>query len=71
MTYEQGQIDYIAWMTSPTYAQFNHDASPRTVMKLFLPPVPEDAMQVSRPLPKPYQEWLRGFNDARKVYEFT
>lgn len=62
MNFEQGQRDRIAWDTSPQFAQFSRATAVRDIMRLFLPPVPEDAMQVSCPLPKPYRDWIRGFN---------
>jgi len=63
MTFEQGKQDRQAWDNSPQYAQFDRATPVRDIMRLFLPPVPEDTMQVARPLPKPYREWLRGFNE--------
>lgn len=63
--YLLGQRNYLAWVSSPQYAQLDHDAPAKFVMKLFLPPVPQDMVQLSRPLPPSYQAWLRGFNEAK------
>lgn len=46
----------------------SRDLPVRDVMRLFLPPVLEDMMQVQRPLPKNYQLWLDGFNAAKEDY---
>lgn len=66
--YLMGRAAFHAWMNSRHFAQFDRDAPTIDVMRLFLPPVPQDMMQVARPLPKHNQEWLRGFDDAR-AYE--
>jgi hypothetical protein len=63
--YEAGKADYHAWMTSPNLAHLDRATPPNIVIKLFLPPPPQDLIQVSRPLPAKYQEWLRGFQEAK------
>jgi len=63
--YDEGAIAAVAWNNSPIYAQFDRTVSSEYIMSLFLPPVPQDLMQISRPLPKPYADWLRGFNEHR------
>ena len=64
--YEAGKQAYTAWVTSPQFAQFDKSTPVRDVMRLFLSPVPEDMMQVQRPLPQPYKDWAKGFEDARR-----
>lgn len=64
INYEAGRQDYQAWSQSPQFQQFDRGTPLRDIMRLFLPPVPEDMMQVQRPLPGPYQEWARGFREA-------
>lgn len=64
--YQLGKIAYKAWATSPLLAQFDKHAPAKDVMRLFLPPVPQDMMQVARPMPKEYREWLRGFEDEKR-----
>lgn len=59
--YEQGRHDYHAWIQSKHFAPLSKDAPSDCVMKLFLPPVPQDLMQMYRPLPKQYLDWLQGF----------
>ena len=63
--YNAGQAAYHAWKTSPHFQQFARTAPVEEVMRLFLPPISQDLVQVSRPLPKDRQEWLQGFNDAK------
>lgn len=61
--YEKGRQDRSAWDTSPIYAQFDRDVPPDVVMKQFMPPIENDMMLVSRPMPKSHSEWLRGFKN--------
>ena len=63
--YECGKHDYRAWVTSKHFAALNHDAHAEDVIRLFLPPIPQDLMQIARPLPHHIQEWLRGFEDEK------
>ena len=63
--YLMGKNDYYAWSRSQQFSQFNQNTPPEIIMKLFLPPIPQDMMQISRPLPFIYQEWLRGFEEER------
>ena len=68
MTYEEGKKAAIAWNTSPYYQQFDRGLKTEDIMSLFLPPIdgqPEGGLQMSTPLPRPYQEWIRGFNENR------
>ena len=37
------------------------DANPELVIRLFLPPVEEQLMQIATPLPKNRQKWIAGF----------
>lgn len=75
MTESEGAAGYHALCTSRALASACYD--PRTVeakeaMRLFLPPVPQDMVQIQRPLPEPYQAWCRGFERARAdVFEWA
>jgi len=62
-SYEQGRQDRRAFTTSNLYAQFDPDISARDAMRLFMPPVPEDLMQVQRPLPPRWANWCKGWED--------
>lgn len=42
-------------------AGYIRDANPELVIKLFLPPVEEQLMQISTPLPKNRKKWISGF----------
>lgn len=64
--YQFGKECYHAWMNSLQFAQFGKTATPRSVMKLFMPPPSQDLMQIQRPLPKEHQAWLQGFEEARQ-----
>lgn len=65
--YQAGVEAYSVWITSPMFAQFDRNARAEDVMKWFLPPVPQDMMQMQRPLPPQYAQWLAGFNSARRT----
>jgi len=64
--YEKGRVAHHQYLTSRQFTQFDRDLSGEDGAKLFLPPVPQDNMMVSRPLPKPYAEWIRGWDAAMK-----
>lgn len=61
---EGGRQAYLAWSRSKHYAMFPRDLAAEDIMKLFLPAVPQDTIQLQRPLPPNYREWLEGFRAA-------
>lgn len=63
--YEAGRLARKGWVKSPVWRQFDPNTPGELAMKLFLPPVPQDLMQVARPLPRSHAEWLRGWNDEK------
>ena len=66
ISYEGGAAAAHAWNTSRQYMQYGDGLPARSVMAVFLPPVPQDLMQISRPLPNNYQAWVRGFENNRE-----
>lgn len=50
---------------SAMYAGLTRDIKAEDAIRLFLPPVEEYLTQVSSPLPKPRQDWIRGFKEEQ------
>ena len=62
--YEEGKSAHRVYHASQAFAGLSRHITAEDAAKLFLPNVPQDMMQVSRPLPKARQEWIRGWKDA-------
>jgi len=63
--YQQGRQDCQGFIKSQGYMGLSRNILAKDAMKVFLPPVPQDMMQVQRPLPKPYADWVKGWKDAK------
>lgn len=59
--FEQGQKACREYYASQAFAGLTRGVKAEEAIKLFLPPVDEQLIQVAMPLPKPRQKWLAGF----------
>lgn len=64
--YEDGYKAYNIFINSSSFAFIDRNIYANDAAKLFLPPVNEINMGMASPLPKDRQDWINGFNDARK-----
>ena len=58
---EKGRADRQAFLTSPIYAGIERQISSMDAMRIFMPPPPQDMMQMQRPLPGRWAEWKKGW----------
>lgn len=63
--YEQGQQDCRAYYESQGFAALSRTIRPEDAMRLFWPPVNEQLMMVSTPMPKDRAKWMVGFKAER------
>ncbi len=63
--YEEGRRDRNRFLFSQGFASLSRNITATDAMRLFLPPVKNDMVQMSRPLPKPFQDWVDGWNDCK------
>lgn len=63
INYEEGRKARKGYVVSQHYAGLSNNITPDTAMKIFLPPIINDKMEIQRPLPKDRKEWVRGWND--------
>jgi len=68
--YEEGRQARQGFITSQGYMGLSRNITAKDAMKVFLPPVPQDMMQVQRPLPAGNKKWINGWEDA-KADEFV
>lgn len=61
--YLKGKRDRRAFVDSDNYAQYENNIPVADAMKLFMPNVPQDLMQIQRPLPAMWQAWVNGWKD--------
>ncbi|MCK5236048.1 MAG: hypothetical protein KAR06_03600 [Deltaproteobacteria bacterium] len=54
-----------SYYRSQGFSGFTRDVRAEDAIKLFLPPAVEQMTQISMPLPKPRQDWLRGFKEEQ------
>ena len=67
--HQQGKQDRIGFVKSQGYGSLSRDISAKDAMKVFLPPIANNLMQLSRPLPKDYQDWVNGWEDQKATEE--
>lgn len=63
--YEEGREARRRFLQSDQFKPFHQDMPGRDAMRLFLPCVPQDMIQVARPLPPRWGEWVRGWDNER------
>lgn len=63
--FEQGKKDCESFYRSPHFAWITRYVNPRDAMKLFWPSIQEFKTEISSPLPKPRQDWLKGFKEKQ------
>jgi hypothetical protein len=54
-----------AYYTSPGFAGYPRYIRAEDAARLFLPPLLEQSVQMSTPLPKPRCDWLQGFKEEQ------
>ncbi len=64
--YQEGRKAAKAYYTSQGFFGFTRFVKAEDAIRLFLPPVEEALVQISTPLPKKRQAWVKGFKDQQK-----
>ena len=65
--YEKGKQDAIAYYSSQAFGGYTRNITPENAIKLFMEPVDEMNVQMPMPLPKPRQDWIRGFREQQLI----
>jgi hypothetical protein len=65
--FKQGQKACREYYASQAFSGLTRAVKAEQAIKLFLPPVEEQLIQVAMPLPKPRQKWLAGFKKEQNT----
>lgn len=61
---QKGYEDRRGFLTSPNFAWLPRDIDIDLAMRIYMPNIPQDLMQVQRPLPAKWKAWQTGWNKA-------
>lgn len=64
--YKDGARAAIEFYNSVHFVWVVKPVLPEDAMRLFLPPVEQQMMQVQTPMPKPRKDWLKGFKEEQE-----